>query len=318
MTHPRIEQRRGGLVETVHPYSAALVEGEALRWAVGPDVASFWRSGCKAMQLLNSLRQLPPEVVATLDDADLALGAASHSGQPFHVARVGVLLARFGLTPDQLLCGAHLPMHEPSSHALLRAGASPGAIHNNCSGKHTFMLAASVAQGWSPDYLPADHPLQQGNLALLTEWMAYAPGVAVDGCGVPCFHAPLSAMARAFARYACEMADAPDGLAGRIGWASHRQPEWMSGEGRLDLLVVRGAREPVAVKIGAEGMFLIAVPGRRWGIAVKVHTGNSDALAVAVRAVLDELLPGMFTPAEWPWADVRNVVGRLVGERLGG
>lgn len=310
-----VEQRRGGLLETLHPYSAALVEGETLRWSVGPDLASFWRSGCKAMQLLNSLEQLPPELVSGLDDRDLALGAASHSGQAFHVERVQALLDRLGLRAEQLRCGAHSPMHEASARALLRVGERPTVLHNNCSGKHTFMLAASVASGWPEDYLPREHPLQQRNLALLTDWMAFSPGVAVDGCGVPCFHAPLSAMARAFARYATEMADSPDGLAGRIGWASHRHPEWMSGEGRLDLAVVRGAREPVTVKIGAEGLFLVAVPGRRWGIAVKVHTGNADGLAVAVRAVLDALAPGMFTPAEWPWAEVRNVVGRVVGER---
>lgn len=285
-----------------------------MRWATGPDLASFWRSGCKPMQLITSLEQLPPALVAALDDEDLAVGAASHSGQPVHVERVTALLARFGLDEAGLRCGAHWPMHEPSTHALLRVGQPCRAIHNNCSGKHTFMLAAATARGWDPDYLPLAHPLQQANLARLTAWMEHLPGTAVDGCGVPTFHAPLSAQARAFSRLAEAMATG-EGLAARVGQAMARHPLYTSGEGRLDLRVVQGSTEPLAVKVGAEGLFCIARPDRRQGIAVKVHTGNGDALAVAVRAVLDEVAPGLLAPVDWPFAEVRNVVGRVVGER---
>lgn len=89
----------------------------------------------------------------------------------------------------------------------------------------------------------------------------------------------------------------------------------MSGEGRLDLAVVEGATEPLTVKIGAEGLFTIAMPQRRAGLVIKCHTGNDAALAIAVRAVLDQLFPGMFLPSEWPWSVVPNVVGDVVGER---
>lgn len=224
-----VEQTRGGRVETVHPLSAALASPDRLLWSSGPDLGSFWRSGCKPIQLLNSLEHLPEAVVRALDPRDLAVGASSHSGQERHVTRVAGLLARFGLDEADLRCGAHWPMHEPSSRALAAAGRTCTNLHSNCSGKHTFMLAACRAQGWDPDYRSIDHPLQQRNLARLTEWMAHPPAHAVDGCSIPTFYAPLSAMAHAFARLAAEMANDADGLAGRIGWAMHHHPELVSG-----------------------------------------------------------------------------------------
>ena len=87
----------------------------------------------------------------------------------------------------------------------------------------------------------------------------------------------------------------------------------MSGTDRLDLAVVEQSPVPVACKIGAEGLFCVAVPTLGSGLAVKVHSGNGDALAVAVHAVLAEL--GLALGAEWPWATVRNVRGLAVGER---
>ena len=47
---------------------------------------------------------------------------------------------------------------------------------------------------------------------------------------------------------------------------------------------------------------------------MKVHTGNTDALAVAVKAVLAEL--GVSVSGEWPWAEVKNIRGATVGARI--
>ena len=48
---------------------------------------------------------------------------------------------------SMLACGAHWPMSERASRELMRAGQSPTAIHNNCSGKHAGMLATAVHLG---------------------------------------------------------------------------------------------------------------------------------------------------------------------------
>jgi L-asparaginase II len=303
-----IQTFRNGLFETTHPVSAQLVRGGEVRWSVGSDLASFWRSASKPFQLAVSLDHMDPDAVALLGDEELALGAASHSGEAGHVALVESLLARLGCKEDALQCGAHAPMHEPSARTV----ATPRQLHSNCSGKHTFMLAACAAQGFDVDYRPRTHPLQRANAAALDSLAQTVHGDGVDGCSIPTFHAPLSAKARAWARLAVAMAE-HDGHLGRIGWAMHRAPWFVSGTGRLDEAVMRSASETITAKVGAEGLFCIALPKRREGLAIKVHTGNADALAVAVQAVLLE--HGVRLDAPWPWASVSNVRGALVGER---
>jgi L-asparaginase II len=304
-----IECLRANALESEHDISAVAMADGDIALEVGDDFASFWRSAAKPFQLEVSLQQLSPSVVEALTDDELALGAASHSGQPRHVEGVEKLLRRFALTAEVLQCGAHLPVHEPSARALTEALV----LHNNCSGKHTFMAAACQARGWPMDYRPLEHPLQQLNQQRLNEVTQHTHNTAIDGCSVPTFHAPVSAQARAWSKLAVSMADVPSSLLGRIGWAMHRAPFMMSGDGRLDLAVVQQASEPLTVKVGAEGLFCIASPARRLGIAVKVHSGNTDVLAVAVRAVLERL--DMRVSGAWPWADVLNVRGLLVGSR---
>ena len=115
-----------------------------------------------------------------------------------------------------------------------------------------------------------------------------------------------------FARLADEMREGS--LAGRIGRAMAREPELTSSPGEIDVTLVRSATETVAAKRGAEGLICVAVPGRRLGLAVKCHTGNTQALGVGLRAVLDEVAPDL--APDWRWGhEVRNVVGLLVGER---
>jgi L-asparaginase II len=309
MRQPVVECGRSGLLESRHPVSAVLIERGAVRWQVGEDLASFWRSACKPLQLSTALRQLSADVVTTLSDEELALGAASHSGQAEHTALVAALLERFGLDAADLQCGAHPPMHEPTARRV----PAPTVLHSNCSGKHTFMLAACLARGWPLDYRPPDHPLQQLNRALLDELGGVSHGVSIDGCSVPTFHAPLSAQARVFWHVAEAMAGRGDPLLGRIGWAMQRAPFYMSGSDRLDLAVVERAAEPLTVKVGAEGLFCIARPLQSQALAIKVHSGNGDALAVAVRALLDRV--GVPLEGDWPWATVRNVRDVPVGER---
>jgi L-asparaginase II len=140
--------------------------------------------------------------------------------------------------------------------------------------------------------------------------------VATDGCGVPTFGFPVSGLARAWATLAAAMAARDvNARLHDIGWAMARYPELTSGTGRLDLQVVRGAREPMAVKIGAQGVFCMALPARGLGLAVKVHTGVTEALPAAVAATLASAAPGAFVPPEeWDLLRVRNVVGDVVGQ----
>ncbi|MCB9611016.1 MAG: asparaginase [Sandaracinus sp.] len=307
---PTVRQRRGPIVEAVHPFSAVVVQGDAVAERFGSDVTTTYRSSAKPFQLAVSLEALgDPDV----SDEELAVGAASHSAEPAHLSLVAGLLERFDLDEAALRCGAHPPMHAPSAERILREGGRFTNLHNNCSGKHTFMRAACDAQGWAPDYRDPEHPLQRRVADAITEASGARGELATDGCGVPTFGLPLSAIARGWARIAEAMRD-DDARLGRIGRAMARHPELTSGTGRLDLDVVRHVREPVAVKIGAQGLFCLAFPERGLGVALKVHSGSGDALPAATSAVLSRVMGDAWgEPEGWALRDVRNVVGRSVG-----
>ena len=307
---PVIEQVRDHSVESIHPWSAVAVHNNAVLQRWGDPVATTWRSAAKPVQLDVSLSVLgDPEVPTPW----LALGAASHSGEPVHAAMAAAILAHFHLGSEHLRCGTHPPSHVPSADAILRAGGAFSDLHNNCSGKHAFMVAAAQHEGWPLDYRPADHPLQQRIRARVTELCNAEPVLSIDGCGVPTFELPLAAIARAWSVIAAGMADDTSRL-GRIGRAMAAHPELTSGTDRLDLAVARRALLPLAVKVGAGGVFCMALPDIAVGVAIKIHSGAAEALPVAIDAVLGALWPSAWPDAtDWPPLAVHNVVGKRVG-----
>jgi L-asparaginase II len=323
----QVVQLRGGLVELRHPVSFAVVDaaGRLVR-GHDPDHATPWRSAAKPFQLWTALAAMEAagasENTATsprsLSDADLAIGAASHSGEPRHTARVEGLLDRFQLGAGALRCGAKRPAHAPTAEALIAAGRPPTALHNDCSGKHAMLLGACQARRWSVDgYLLPDHPLQERILRDVRRFTADRCPTATDGCGVPTFWLPVRAMARAWAQLAAAVADPDlDPSLGRIGQAMQDHPELTSGEGRIDLAVAQRMTGPWIGKIGALGVFCFALPGLGLGGALKVHSGDEGALAAAVPRLVEAVAPGLVRPEAWPWDEVLNVLGSPVGRRL--
>ena len=83
----------------------------------------FPRSANKPMQAAGMLR-----CGLDLDGKLLALAAASHSGEDFHVAGVREILAGAGLTEDDLQCprGAALGRGVPAVSSCARAGSPTG------------------------------------------------------------------------------------------------------------------------------------------------------------------------------------------------
>ena len=311
---------RGGFVETSHPIRAVAVQfspdpgGGSVVWEAGRPAHSTWRSAGKPVQAWASLEAMGDPALSA---ADLALGASSHSGEDRHLAGVRALMARLGVEEGWLRCGAEWPVHGPTREALVRAGGQGLPIHNDCSGKHALMLGACVRRGWSREYRPASHPLQRRITELTAAWCGEAPGLAGDGCGVPTFYLSVAGMARAWARLAAAMDGAAmgdGGRLGRIGAGMMQHPELTSGAGRIDLAVAGRVAEPFVGKIGAEGVFCMALPARRLGVALKVASGNESALAVAVPAVLAAAAPGSVrADPEWEYSALRDVEGKVVG-----
>jgi L-asparaginase II len=290
--------------------------------AVGDiDAPVYPRSAIKPFQALPLLETGAAEAFGVSDE-EVALACASHGGEPAHVERVAAWLARLGLEERHLACGPHPPMHAASAAALAASGAKPTRLHNNCSGKHTGMLAACLHLGLPVEgYASPTHPLQRRITAAMAELAGLpdleAPGT--DGCSLPAFVMPLRALAHAAARLAAPDDLTPERAAAlrRAGNAMRAHPLLVAGTGRLCTALMRHAPDVVA-KTGAEGVFLASVPSRGLGVALKAEDGASRAAEVALLALLDHLgtIPPDARAALGPFArpKLRDFNGNEVGE----
>jgi len=334
----RVEQLRGGVVETVHEVHVAVVDptGDLVARTGAPDLVTFWRSAAKPFQALPLIDDGVAERFG-LTSEELALVCASHSSEPGQVARVRELLGRIGCSERDLLCGPHPPLSERVAQDYQTRGLRLTAVYSNCSGKHAGMLALARHHGWPTEfYTRIEHPVQQRCLAEVSRWTDVPVGdirTAVDGCGVVCYGLPLKNMALAYAR----LGNAEVGMrnaelhgevvrdttpahtfrtphsAFRIIEAMLRHPELVAGEGRPCTEMMRAHPGRVITKVGAEGVYCAVLTQEKVGVALKVADGHSVASALAMAAVLEEL--GLRPrPASLTARSNVNTRGETVGE----
>ncbi|HET8728323.1 MAG TPA: asparaginase, partial [Alphaproteobacteria bacterium] len=240
-----VEVTRGGMVESRHRALAVIAdpEGRVLnRWG-DHERRIYPRSAVKALQALPLVESGAADAFG-LDEEELALACASHNGETVHTEKVAAWLARIGLSPDDLECGAHAPYDAETARALTRRDKAPSPLHNNCSGKHAGFLAVARHKGErTKGYIDFTHPVQQRILGVLEQMtgqdLSHAPR-GIDGCSIPTIGVPLGALAMAMAR----LAD-PSGLPDRRAEAATRlraawggKPYMVAGRNRFDTLAM--------------------------------------------------------------------------------
>ena len=313
-----VEVTRGRLIESRHRGAAVVVDADGNVVAAWGNAALsiYPRSAIKPLQALALIETGAAKRFAVSAE-EIALASASHDGDVEHVSRVAAWLGRMGMTEADLECGAHAPTGARAAEDLIRAGRAPSALHNNCSGKHTAMLAGALHRGEPVrGYIAADHPVQTRLKRLIAEMSGtdLAEAVSgVDGCGIPVYAMPLAGLARAMAALA-----RPDQLgsdraeaARSVIAAMTRHPRLVSGPGRFDTEAMAAGAEMFVVKGGAEGVHAAAIPGRGLGVALKIEDGAGRASAVVMAALL-ERFAGILLPA-WTEIPLRNVAGREIG-----
>ena len=298
---------RSGRTESWHRGSLVVLDarGAVLLSAGVTDLPMFPRSSSKPMQAAAMLGC----GLDLGDDRLLALAAASHSGEDFHVEGVREILSGAGLAESDLQCPPELPLDDETKAELLGSGGKRDRVHMNCSGKHSAMLATCVAAGWpTASYRDPDHPLQRRIKATI-ERLADEPvtAIGVDGCGAPLMALSLTGLARAFAAVVAS----PDGSAElRVADAMRAHPAWMSGTRRYEAALMN-AVPGMLMKPGADGVCAFALADGR-AAAVKIDDGAPRAVAPVMAALLRELV----APAAGVNADVLDGLAR--GPVLGG
>jgi L-asparaginase II len=288
-----VEVLRGDTVESTHCGAVAVVDADGGVVQSLGDVGRpvFPRSAVKAMQALPLIESGAAERFR-LTGAELVLACASHSGEAAHLEVVGSLLAKAGRGAAALECGAHWPLGADAGQALSASGGRPTPLHNNCSGKHAGFICVACALGVEPaGYVAPDHAVQRAVTAALAE-VTGAPHTAerrgIDGCSVPTFAVPLSALALGFARFGTGHTFAPQraAAAARLRAAVAAFPTLLAGSGRFDTKVTKALGAKAFVKGGAEGVWCAALPALGLGIAVKCDDGAGRAAEVAMAALL--------------------------------
>jgi L-asparaginase II len=291
-----VEVTRGPVVESRHRGAVALSDAEGRTiFALGDVTAPvFPRSAVKALQALPLIEQGAADRFG-LNDEELALACASHSGEAAHVAGVERMLTKTGLDPSDLRCGAHWPIAQAAA-AVARSGA-PSPLHNNCSGKHASFLCIARALGADPaDYWRPEHPVQRLVRSVLEDFTGAALGetcCAIDGCSVPTWAVPLHSLAHGFAKFGtgrgipAERARA----AARLRHACTKAPWYVAGTGRFCTDIMQLFGERVFVKTGAEGVYCATLPQQGFGIAVKCDDGASRAAQAIMAALIARFLP---------------------------
>lgn len=287
------------------------------------DTPVFLRSSAKPFIAATAIAAGAREAFG-LSGPEIAVMAASHQGEPFHLEAVGSILKKIGASVADLQCGAHRPYDEATSRAMQLAGEPASALHNNCSGKHAGILALCKLLGAdTTTYMEPENPAQRAILAFCARMSDDDPQtwpLGIDGCGIPVYATSLRRAALAFARFATlrgvREADAAALCVVRDAMIAH--PAYVSGTHEFDAALMTVARGDVACKAGAEGVHVASSIRTGLGFASKVVDGASrgrapsTVAALAAIGVLSEAQATELAPYARPV--LYNRAGRAVGE----
>jgi L-asparaginase II len=330
---PLVEVWRGPIVESRHRGHLAAVDGDGrLVASLGePNTVTYLRSSGKPFQAVPLLTSGAAERFG-LTEAELAIACGSHSGEDLHVETVAHMLEKIGLDENFLKCGVHEPFDRATAERLRANGESPGVLRNNCSGKHTGMLALSLQLGAPPElYDDPAGTVQQSILRAVSQFSGIKADEIVlgtDGCGVPVFGMSVRSMALMYAR----LASPPEGFdaetratCARLTASMNARPELVGGtHERFDTEVMRAGRGRLVSKIGAEGVYTAGVlPCERWpkglGLAFKIEDGEDrrarSTIAIEALRQLGVLDEDAYKTLSWCASfPVQNHRGEKVGQ----
>lgn len=287
---PLLELVRGSLVESTHYGSIAVVDsnGTLLHSEGDPYTVAFLRSSAKPFQALPFVEEGGTEHYG-YTQAELSLSCASHETAQMHLDAVQALQKKIGIEEQHLQCGPHLPGDPAKLREVIKDDIQPTANFNNCSGKHTTMLAFAKMRGLPlENYLDFEHPIQldiRRTLAEMCQMDASSIELGIDGCSAPNFAIPLFNAALGMARM-CDprgLSDARAAACKKITGAMTAHPEMVSNWGEFDCELMKTGGGKIVTKRGAEGFQIVGIlPGiiseRGIGIALKVVDGDKSSM----------------------------------------
>jgi L-asparaginase II len=267
---------RGDLVESLHLGHLIVfnADGSTYLSKGSPDLPIYPRSAIKSLQAVAMLK-----AGLKVEENELAIICASHSGSHSHIDLVTKMLTSRGLSTSQLKNAVDKPLGEKEK---ITWGEKPASqLAQNCSGKHAGMLITCKQNGWDMNtYLDLNHPLQvavKNEIEELTGEKVSA--TSVDGCGAPLFAISLIGLAKAISNLVKSKEDPYQ----QIVSACMKYPELVAGDGRLTTRMMK-AVPGLFMKEGAEGVQVCALSDGKV-IAIKIIDGSWRPVAPIIMEV---------------------------------
>jgi L-asparaginase II len=267
---------RSDLVESLHLGHLIVLneDGSTYLSKGSPELPIYPRSAIKSLQAAAMLK-----AGLKIEENELAIICASHSGSQSHIDLVTKMLTLRGISTDQLKNAFDKPLGEKEK--ITWGEKQPSQLAQNCSGKHAGMLITCQQKGWDMNtYLDLNHPLQvtiKNEIEKLSGEKVSA--TSVDGCGAPLFAITLIGLAKAISN----LVKSNENPYQQIVSACMKYPELVAGEGRLTTRMMR-AVPGLFIKEGAEGVQVCALRDGRV-IAIKIIDGSWRPVAPIIMEI---------------------------------
>lgn len=320
---PLVALNRSGFIESIHMGLICIsdTQNNVIANIGAPDTRIYLRSAAKPFQAIALVESGALERFG-LANEELALICASHSGQDFHRMAVQRILEKIDLDESFLECGGAPPYNQQVRESLIKKGERPAPIYNCCSGKHAGMLALARFYNYPlRDYTKPHHPVQRHILEVIAQLLNCRVEdirYGHDGCTIPTYQAAIRQGAHLFALLGnCPRENKYYQALAKIKEAILEFPAMLNGEGEFCTELIRATTGRVIGKIGAGGIYGLAVPEKNLGVMIKIADGNEKAVYPAAAHVLkelgiaDEKTLDRLTP--WACPPVKDHKGEVVG-----
>ncbi|WP_106766494.1 asparaginase [Paenibacillus faecalis] len=288
-----VEEYRGGLLENVHYGAVSVVDeaGKVLYSAGDPEHVTFFRSAAKPFQAIPSMKRRIDEKHG-LTHEEVALFAASHRGEAFHIDALESMLRKTSIHEEELYCNPAYPLNEEARAQRLRRNEEKRRIFHNCAGKHIGLIALSKHMGWDPKtYYRLEHPVQQEilqTLAFFTDTPQEQIGLGIDGCGLPIFAVPLKSIASAYVKLACPDLIPDEETRVAVERISARMNDYPNMVADTRFVCSTLLKDPnLIAKGGAKGVYGIGLRKERIGISLKVSDGSEQVWPCIIASILE-------------------------------
>ncbi len=322
-----VKRTRGKITEAKHyAHICVLNQNKEVIASLGdPHYFTYLRSSAKPIQALQVILSGAADHYQFSND-EIALLCASHYGEQSHINTVLSIMKKAGISLTEFRCGTATSLNPQYALELARRGVEDSELISDCSGKHSGMLAICKYKGYPVNnYLDINHPVQQGNLRLISMFSEYPAdqiGIGIDGCSVPVFAMPLYNMAIAFLNLVNpNQYDLPvQNACQRIFTAMNEYPFMISGTGGFCTALMKACKGRLIGKIGAEGVYCIALKEEKLAIALKIEDGSLEVVPAVVMHTLKNL--GLLSNQEYHLLekyhqpDILNDNGLITGQAV--